>query len=65
LAGQAGTGGNWGFKTSRFPQAWNLAEAIRRTNSRVDVVVLDSGFVARPDVLPSLTVHDDDRPGHR
>ena len=39
-----GDGGAWGLKASRFPQAWNLLETIRRKNNAVDTVVMDHGF---------------------
>jgi hypothetical protein len=51
-----GINGNWGYKASRFPQAWNLAEAVRRLNSPVDVAVMDSGFATNPAAPPSLTL---------
>jgi len=39
-----GDGGAWGLKASRFPQAWNLLETLRRKNTAVDTVVIDHGF---------------------
>ncbi|HEY0583459.1 MAG TPA: S8 family serine peptidase, partial [Chloroflexota bacterium] len=39
-----GDGGNWGLEASRFPQAWNLAEATRRRAAQVDTGILDGGF---------------------
>ena len=52
-----GDGGNWGLKASRFPQAWDLLDAIRRqpSPSAVETAVLDAGFLPRTD-LPALKV---------
>jgi uncharacterized protein YkwD/plastocyanin len=52
--GPFGINGNWGYKAGRFPQAWNLAEALRRLNSPVDVAVIDGGFT--PGSMPALTL---------
>ncbi len=43
-----GMGYNWDLEADRFPQAWNLKEAIERTNPSVRTVVADSGFVDEP-----------------
>lgn len=39
-----GMGGNWGLEASRFPQAWNLLEPIKRTANAVQTGILDEGF---------------------
>jgi plastocyanin len=39
-----GEGGNWGLKASRFPQAWNLLETIRRKNPQIETGIVDVGF---------------------
>ncbi len=54
-----GTGGNWGLEASRFPQAWNLKDAIAEKAKadpahRVRAGVVDVGFSSHPD-LPTLT----------
>jgi Ca2+-binding RTX toxin-like protein/Tol biopolymer transport system component len=43
--------GNWGLKRSRFPQAWNLAEAIKAKNPQIVTAVVDGGFEAHKDLL--------------
>ena len=49
-------GGNWGLESSRFPQAWNLLEEIRRRNQFESIItgVVDGGFGEHED-LAALT----------
>ncbi|HEV7665609.1 MAG TPA: hypothetical protein VGQ62_18905, partial [Chloroflexota bacterium] len=52
-----GSGGNWGLEASRFPQSWNLLQAIRAKNATVTTGVVDAGFQAHADLeftYPSL-----------
>ena len=51
--------GAFGLTQARFPQAWNLLDAIKRKRSPVDTVILDNGvttshpeFAARPNQPP-------------
>src|SRR4029079_16704055 len=37
-----GYGGNWGLEASRFPQAWNLKEAISSLNHSIDTGIIDA-----------------------
>ncbi|MEX1253326.1 MAG: flexitail domain-containing putative surface protein [Dehalococcoidia bacterium] len=46
----AGTGGNWGLEASRFPQAWNLLEAVERKNNDIRTGIVDGGFQAHTDL---------------
>src|SRR5260221_170856 len=43
-SGPFGDGGNWALEASRFPQAWNLLEAIRRNGASVDIGIVDGAF---------------------
>ncbi|HEY3182922.1 MAG TPA: hypothetical protein VGJ77_08815, partial [Gaiellaceae bacterium] len=51
-----GSGGNWGLESSRFPEAWNLLDAIRERQkrdpaSRVRTAIVDAGFdLPHPDL---------------
>jgi len=36
--------GAFGLQQSRFPEAWNLLDAMKRSGTRVDVGISDSGF---------------------
>jgi uncharacterized protein YkwD/PKD repeat protein/plastocyanin len=49
-----GVGGNWNLEASRFPQAWNLREAIVRKGHVDQVVtgVLDNGYETHDDHSP-------------
>lgn len=50
-----GTGANWGLESSRFPQAWNLLETVRRRANDIATGVVDSGFDAHPDLPLDFT----------
>ena len=45
-----GNGGNWGLEASRFPQAWNLLDVVRRRNTTIDTADIDGGFQTAPGV---------------
>jgi uncharacterized protein YkwD/plastocyanin len=45
-----GAGRNWGLEASRFPQAWNLREAIERKNNQIDTGIVDAGFEIHADL---------------
>jgi uncharacterized protein YkwD/plastocyanin len=53
-APQHGEGGNWGLEASRFPQAWNLLDPIRKRQSGpvapVETVVVDGATEAHNDL---------------
>jgi len=48
-----GDGGNWDLEASKFPQAWNLIEPIRKKQPSVSTAILDYGFEQHAD-LPNL-----------
>src|SRR5262249_16326606 len=54
------TGGNWGLKAARFPQAWNFLESIRRKAPKTLTGVMDGGFDETHEELqpPTFTLED-------
>ena len=48
-------GGNWGLERSRFPQAWNLREAIENRANRVVTGIIDAGYDSHAD-LPRMSL---------
>ncbi|MCB0961069.1 MAG: cadherin-like domain-containing protein [Acidimicrobiales bacterium] len=47
--------GSYGVEQARFPQAWNLLDAIRKAgSSKVDIGVVDTGYdLAHPELAPA------------
>src|SRR5262249_50277188 len=45
-----GVDGNWGMEASRFPQSWNILDAVRRAEVPVDTLVIDKGFAPHIDL---------------
>lgn len=46
--------GNWGMKTIRMPQAWNLYDRAVRSNATIDVLIMDDSANAAADTHPDL-----------
>ncbi len=54
-----GVNGNWNLKASRFPQAWNLLDAVNKKNAPVEVAVVDRGFQLGHPGLAKMVVNED------